>query len=358
MAKRTFTIYALKDPHTEEVRYIGQTIRPRKRKREHMTYHGTGNISHYSNWKKSLLDKGVKPIWEVLEKVRGQEEANKVEREWISHGREQGWPLTNTTSGGEADWRMAPEVLEKMSKASQEFWDNASEEKKSKILGPLLEAAHSPEARSKAMATRVENGYYDIPENRYKCGNAWRGKSRPQEIIEKQRHSVIEFYGQHPEYAEAARERTLKLWQDPEYREKTLVAHKKAMEETFAEPYPAFYNIDTEEIIPAGENLNEILNSRDDMDKNIYFVKNGKRNMAQGWILLSRKDENIFEKTGSPYPAFYNIETGEIIPKGTNLAKLCRERKLNRICMCRVKNKEQMTHKNWILLSRKEELTS
>lgn len=50
------------------------------------------------------------------------------------------------------------------------------------------------------------------------------------------------------------------------------------------------------------------------------------------------------------YPAFIHRETGEVIPVGRNLAKICREYGLDRGNMCRVKNGQQPHCKGWILV--------
>jgi len=50
------------------------------------------------------------------------------------------------------------------------------------------------------------------------------------------------------------------------------------------------------------------------------------------------------------YPAFFNHGTGEIIPAGRNLAKLCRERGLDGSCMWCVANGKRPRHAGWELL--------
>jgi hypothetical protein len=49
------------------------------------------------------------------------------------------------------------------------------------------------------------------------------------------------------------------------------------------------------------------------------------------------------------YPAFINKDTGEIIPAGVNLTRLCRERELVRSCMRDVVRGEQKQHRGWML---------
>ncbi len=49
------------------------------------------------------------------------------------------------------------------------------------------------------------------------------------------------------------------------------------------------------------------------------------------------------------YPAFIHRETGDIIPSGTNLTRLCRERGLHQGRMAQVKNGKAQHHKGWKL---------
>ena len=51
-----------------------------------------------------------------------------------------------------------------------------------------------------------------------------------------------------------------------------------------------------------------------------------------------------------PYPAFIHRDTGEIIPAGVNLSRMCREQGLVRNYMDRVKNGKRSHHKGWALL--------
>ena len=53
-----------------------------------------------------------------------------------------------------------------------------------------------------------------------------------------------------------------------------------------------------------------------------------------------------------PYPAFIHCETGEIIPAGINLFRLCRGHGLNAGHMNEVKNGKRKSHKGWTLLEK------
>jgi len=69
-----------------------------------------------------------------------------------------------------------------------------------------------------------------------------------------------------------------------------------------------------------------------------------------GKELTSEHKEAIRKAQARGYPAFENVETGEVIPAGYNLRKLCRERDLHPSNMCAVANGRRKTHKGWKLL--------
>jgi group I intron endonuclease len=103
----TIYIYSLIDPQTNEVRYIGKSINPKRRYYEHIKYVNNNN-SHKSNWIKKILSQGLKPRLEIIEECDlGNWETR--EKYWIS----QYFNLTNGTDGGE-DGRMSHEVRERL----------------------------------------------------------------------------------------------------------------------------------------------------------------------------------------------------------------------------------------------------
>ena len=64
---------------------------------------------------------------------------------------------------------------------------------------------------------------------------------------------------------------------------------------------------------------------------------------------ISRSKKGLINACSKPYPAFYNIITGEIIPPGINLAQVCREYGLAASSLGRVKRGRVKTHKGWRL---------
>ena len=104
-----YIIYSLIDPITNEVRYIGQTLLLRQKKRlyEHVKYAHKGK-THSSCWIRKLIRCGETPIMNVIEVV-SKDNVNDREKYWIK----QFDNLTNLTDGGQADFTYTPEIIEK-----------------------------------------------------------------------------------------------------------------------------------------------------------------------------------------------------------------------------------------------------
>lgn len=89
--------YALKDPITTKIRYIGQTVNPGNRLRNHIYEAKKFNKNHKERWIIQLLRKNEKPIMEILwEEVMTAEEANSFETDLIQFYKTEGCDLTNS----------------------------------------------------------------------------------------------------------------------------------------------------------------------------------------------------------------------------------------------------------------------
>lgn len=107
-------IYCLIDPFTNHIRYIGKAERPNDRLSKHCC---DQSITYRTNWIKSLITKGERPILAILDVLSDSDDWQKAEIEWIAKGRALGWPLTNCTDGGDGVVNLPPEIRERMTLA-------------------------------------------------------------------------------------------------------------------------------------------------------------------------------------------------------------------------------------------------
>jgi predicted GIY-YIG superfamily endonuclease len=92
----TWIIYALIDPRDETIRYIGRTIRTKRRLQQHLQEIGN---KKKSRWLKELKKLGITPRMEILERLDCKAiDAERREAEWIQHLVSEGAPLTNIRS--------------------------------------------------------------------------------------------------------------------------------------------------------------------------------------------------------------------------------------------------------------------
>lgn len=109
-------IYALCEPGTRTVRYIGKANDPKRRLREHINRAARTN-THLGNWLRSLLSLGEKPSLVVLREV-STEQWELAEERYIRLARGIGMCLTNATDGGDGV-PMTPEMRKRISLSSR-----------------------------------------------------------------------------------------------------------------------------------------------------------------------------------------------------------------------------------------------
>lgn len=93
-------IYALVDPRTLLVRYVGQSSSGLKRPCSHAQPAQMQKRTHTAAWCRQLARDGLRPAAVVLEHA-SREHLSERECWWIAYGRALGWDLTNHTDGGE-----------------------------------------------------------------------------------------------------------------------------------------------------------------------------------------------------------------------------------------------------------------
>lgn len=200
-------IYALADPRTKEIKYIGKTNRTLEARLSQHLSQSIQEKNYRANWIKSLIKQNLKPETILLEECS---EENWAEREkfWISYGREQNWRLTNSTEGGEGCSNPSDKTRKKLSesmkgkqhslgyKFSEESRRKMSESRRGKNRSPetirkMSEASkgnkhalghkHSKEIRrkiSESMKGKQNRlGYKHSEESRRKMSESRRGKN-------------------------------------------------------------------------------------------------------------------------------------------------------------------------------------
>lgn len=95
-------VYALSDPRTQEVRYIGKTAtRLEGRLDTHFQPSSLKTNTKKDQWLRGMLKAGIAVEVDVLERCSGEEELNQAERFHIASWRFMGARLTNHTDGGD-----------------------------------------------------------------------------------------------------------------------------------------------------------------------------------------------------------------------------------------------------------------
>lgn len=148
-------MYALQDPRTGDVRYVGQTQQSVcDRLHRHVAAARSGRASNVSGWVRELLEAGVRPEAVLLAQVAlvdGDEE----ERLWIADYLLDGADLLNETVGGRGSvgYKHSDEALVKVRAArAQQVWSPETNEKRSVALRGI---PRSPEVREKIRAGQI-----------------------------------------------------------------------------------------------------------------------------------------------------------------------------------------------------------
>ncbi len=99
-AKKWTFIYALTDPKSGEIRYIGKSNSPKMRYEQHLSE--SSNQAKYL-WIQDLKSEGLKPGLLIMERVP-HKAWQRFERYHIDNYRQQGYKLFNIGDGGEQSW--------------------------------------------------------------------------------------------------------------------------------------------------------------------------------------------------------------------------------------------------------------
>lgn len=178
MPASTF-IYCLRDPITNLPRYIGKANDPFKRMKGHLR-DAKYRRSHREKWIAALLDKGLRPMLEVLDEVPN-ELWETYERDYVAGFRMLGFPLVNGTDGGDGISNPSLAVRQKISVTKT--GSRASAETKAKMSRSQTGRRHTDESREKM--NRVQAGRTFSDEARAKISQTLTGKKQSEETRRK-----------------------------------------------------------------------------------------------------------------------------------------------------------------------------
>lgn len=163
----TAFIYALCEPHNENIRYIGKSVNPEKRLREHWA-HSRKTRTRLGAWLRTLERR---PVLRVICRVSEELWATQ-EREQIAMARLLGFDLVNGTDGGDGGPVLRGSAHPQFGKSPS---SQTIEKRREKMIGrklPPFSVAHRKHL-SEAMTGRKRGPY--SPEHRRKIGLAQRG---------------------------------------------------------------------------------------------------------------------------------------------------------------------------------------
>lgn len=201
---RKVKIYGLFHPETDELRYIGKTVKTLSSRLSNHIYNAkvTKHNKHLSNWILKLLYEDKKPVIKCLEEC---DEKVWQEREqfWISTNSN----LINLTEGGDGSLGFLhnPEVIEKI-RASRIGFKHTEEFKRQKSIffksikrteewkSNISKSKKGKKATEQAKKNLSDShkGYKMPEEQKEKIRQALKGRSRPQEVKDKIRQSHID----------------------------------------------------------------------------------------------------------------------------------------------------------------------
>lgn len=195
------SIYALIDPCTGLVRYVGITAQPlAKRFSKHLQMARRGEQNHRSAWIRSLLAQNKVPLMLLIETCSERDR----ERFWISHYRSAGINLTNGTNGGDGvidpsesirkkisasvtGYKHTPDARAKIAEASQRMWQDPVT--RSLIVSKNTGQVRSLESRQKMSAAQMGHqkrlGQHCTEDHKRKLSESNRGKKRSPETCQR-----------------------------------------------------------------------------------------------------------------------------------------------------------------------------
>jgi hypothetical protein len=115
-AKTEVFIYALMDPRTAKIRYIGKTNNLNRRYSQHLKGRDDQKMTPARAWIKSLVNQGLKPNMMLIDSC-AEDQWHDLERHYIKRFRDEGHDILNMAEGGNQPY-CPPEIRKEIGKRS------------------------------------------------------------------------------------------------------------------------------------------------------------------------------------------------------------------------------------------------
>lgn len=174
-------IYVLRDPRTNEVRYVGKTVKDLSSRLSAHINASRKKKTHCGQWIQSLWKIGLRPIAEEIDQALG--DWAEKERFWIAHYRAETAKLTNQCDGGEGVCGIvwSAERRQHHSKQAKAFFESAPEEWRRKAAENRSKAM-TPEMRAR-ISEKIKAVWED-PEYRARASAAYKATWTPEKRAE------------------------------------------------------------------------------------------------------------------------------------------------------------------------------
>jgi group I intron endonuclease len=216
-SKTENVIYALLEPKTNEIRYIGKAKNLVIRLRKHVQSSKLKEKTHKNNWVKSLLKSGEIFVSIVIDSALTDDELNEKEIKWISHYKTIGCRLTNATTGGDGG-KLSPESILKMKETRKK------NPPKPHWLGKKFEKEHCENL------SKSKKGYVTSKETKEKLSQSHKGlntwsknrKASEETKIKMSKSRTGKVKNDKAVYQLGLNNEIIKLWDAPYFAEKEL----------------------------------------------------------------------------------------------------------------------------------------
>lgn len=141
-------IYALRDPESGSIRYIGKTKHIETRLAAHISKaKGHHTDHHCAHWVRSLLAKGLQPELVIVKELAVDEDWKRAEAAAIVAFRSAGHDLTNLTGGGDGFHDCPPDVLKRRGESRRKTLSDPV--KRAEFVERLSASKQHPDVRRK-----------------------------------------------------------------------------------------------------------------------------------------------------------------------------------------------------------------